>query len=253
MRYDHVRSGSGCAFCARNRIDPREAKALMRLSGFEPLEAFQTAHTPWRARCLDCSREVFPYLANVTQGQDGCGYCVGNKVDPAEAEALVRASGFEPLVPYPGASAPWRCRCLNCNHEVAPYYTSFQQGKGGCNLCSRGGFDSEAPATLYLITHPDMKAIKIGVTGRDNTDRVEAFATKGWSVVGTWEADRGHKALRAEGAVLRWWRESLSLPLGVADEESMKLGGHTETAPLAEVPLQETIDRLDQLLKSDNS
>ena len=160
------------------------------------------------------------------------------------------ASGLSHLFPTRSKRA-LAIRCLNCNHEVAPYYTSFQQGKGGC--CSRGGFDSEAPATLYLITHPDMKAIKIGVTGRDNTDRVEAFATKGWSVVGTWEADRGHKALRAEGAVLRWWRESLSLPLGVADEESMKLGGHTETAPLAEVPLQETIDRLDQLLKSDNS
>lgn len=40
--------------------------------------------------------------------------------DPRQAEEIMRAAGLEPLEPYRGSSAPWRCRHTACGREVTP-------------------------------------------------------------------------------------------------------------------------------------
>jgi formylmethanofuran dehydrogenase subunit E len=47
----------------------------------------------------------------------------------------MRAAGVEPLVPYPGAHQPWRCRCLTCGNEGSPILNSIRRGNGGCRYC----------------------------------------------------------------------------------------------------------------------
>lgn len=59
---------------------------------------------------------------------------------PEEAEEVLRASGLEPLIPYPGSThAPWKSRCVTCGSERAPKLTNLLQradkGGRGC-VCS---------------------------------------------------------------------------------------------------------------------
>ena len=56
-------------------------------------------------------------------------------MDHETAAVLMVEHGLEPLEPYPGASRPWRCRCLRCGAEVTPRYSNIKQGWGGCRTC----------------------------------------------------------------------------------------------------------------------
>ncbi len=67
--------------------------------------------------------------------------------DPREPEDIMRAAGLEPLEPYPGIAAPWRCRHTVCGREVTPRLGNVTTGQGGCVYCSgRARIDPEAAA-----------------------------------------------------------------------------------------------------------
>ena len=55
----------------------------------------------------------------------------------------MREHGFEPLVDYPGADAPWLCRCMTCEQESTPTYSSVRAGSG-CRHC---GYERIAAAS----------------------------------------------------------------------------------------------------------
>jgi hypothetical protein len=60
------------------------------------------------------------------------------RIDPEVAAAEMRAAGVEPLEPYPGAKAPWRCECTTCGSEVTPRLSHVRNGatQGACRFCS---------------------------------------------------------------------------------------------------------------------
>lgn len=127
----------GCPGCARNkRLTDGEARALMRVAGFEPLGPYPGLHKPWPSRCHAAGHEVAPHLNNVRLGS-GCWGCSPTRRVTVEIamEAIV-AVGFEAFEPYPGgAKKPWRVRCLKAGHEVSTTATKVQQGYG-CRECS---------------------------------------------------------------------------------------------------------------------
>jgi hypothetical protein len=141
-RLSSVRRGFGCKYCVGNALtDPNDAVDVMRNAGLEPLEPYRAANKPWRCECKKCGREVSPTLGHVRQGH-GCKHCGAVKsgqkkaLPAAEAEAEMRASGLEPLEPYPGANSAWRCRCKECGKEVSPRLNSVRSmGQGGCRYC----------------------------------------------------------------------------------------------------------------------
>jgi hypothetical protein len=140
--YDEARIGSRCKFCARKALLPEDAIALMRASGFEPLEPYPGAMEPWMCRHLACGEIRFPRYAHVQQGRRACQTCSRTvmaeafRLDPFEASRVMREAGLEPLEPYPGTNnTPWLCRHLECGSEVRPTYASIQQGQGGCKPC----------------------------------------------------------------------------------------------------------------------
>jgi hypothetical protein len=49
---------------------------------------------------------------------------------------IMRAAALEPLVPYPGALKPWKCRHIPCGKVVEPSLHSIQRGQGGCGHCA---------------------------------------------------------------------------------------------------------------------
>ncbi len=63
----------------------------------------------------------------------------------------MRAASLEPLVGYPGRSAPWLCRCLQCGQTVSPRYGAVQAGTG-CRYCNDTAIKPEAAAALMRST-----------------------------------------------------------------------------------------------------
>lgn len=81
-RHSNVRNGTTCVYCARRRVDPTEAAAVMRRSDLEPIDPFPGASLPWKCRCCKCGSEVFPRYGAVVRGGSGCKYCAPYGFDP---------------------------------------------------------------------------------------------------------------------------------------------------------------------------
>ncbi len=110
----------------------------MRVAGYEPLEPYLSAAAPWSCRHAACGEVVRVKASSVRSGYDPCPVCraegyrqraAARRTDPAEATALMRAHGFEPLEPYPGSSVGWHCRCTTCGKESKPlYWCPYREG-----------------------------------------------------------------------------------------------------------------------------
>jgi hypothetical protein len=118
------------------RIGPEEAAAVVCQAGLEPLVPYPGAKSkPWLCRCKKCGKEVTPLLKSLLRG-GGCRYCAKTApLNPNEAAAEMRAAGFEPSDPYPGAGKPWRCRCQKCGKEITPRLSGVRHGYG-CKYCA---------------------------------------------------------------------------------------------------------------------
>jgi DNA-directed RNA polymerase subunit RPC12/RpoP len=57
----------------------------------------------------------------------------------------MRAASLEPLEPYPGADALWRCRCEKCGREVRQSASNVKAG-GSCVYCAGRRLDPDAVA-----------------------------------------------------------------------------------------------------------
>lgn len=157
----------GCKECAKEsrRVIFQEraggaerAEADMRSVGLEPLEPYPNSGTPWRCRCTTCGHLGTPRLSYIrkliTAGTaSGCAACnhkargeQQRRAQAAQAEALMRAAGYEPLEPYDSASAPWHCRHVACGEEVRVKASSVRQGYDPCLRCRAEGYRQRAAA-----------------------------------------------------------------------------------------------------------
>jgi len=248
--WSNVRKGNGCKYCKRKVLDLDEVYAVMRNAGFEPLAPFTRSFDPWLCRCLVCGRESTPRHSGVVQNNSSCAFCSQQRVDPREAEAVVRSLGLEPLVEYPGSDPPWHCRCTVCENEVFPRWGNMRRGQQACGYCSRRSFIGK-PAWVYLVWSEEFGAVKVGIARRRK--RLENWERAGWQLLREWKVSDGQAALSAEAEVLRWWRVDLGAPFGVDADAVGVMAGHTETAPLWAIDLDETIARIEAMLRDSDS
>lgn len=87
-RWEIVRkSGRGCSGCKGGNISKakrfKEDKVipLMTIKKLKPLEPYPGTGRPWKCKCLQCGKEVFPKHENLVQGQGGCKYCAESGLD----------------------------------------------------------------------------------------------------------------------------------------------------------------------------
>jgi hypothetical protein len=74
-RYSATAVGHGCIYCAKNKVDPEDAVAMMLNANLKPLVPYKTALTKWECQCLKCLKIVYPKYASIQSGQFGCRYC----------------------------------------------------------------------------------------------------------------------------------------------------------------------------------
>lgn len=246
--YSNVNSGwGGCSTCRyiaqgdRQRTPEETAVAVMIAAGVRPLTPFRHSNEAWPCRCLVCGKAVSPTLGSIKGGQGACKWCANHAVDPAEAEARMRAAGLEPLVPYPGSHNSWSCRCQVCLRVVTPSYGSIRSGQGGCRWCAHRGFDIAKPSFVYLLVHQSYGAAKVGIGNADGV-RLDQHRKYGWEVAATVHVP-GVRALAIEKHILGWWRNGLALPPYLSKGE-MPQGGWTETIDADAIDIPVTIARI---------
>ncbi|MFE2283890.1 hypothetical protein ACFXDJ_06930 [Streptomyces sp. NPDC059443] len=234
------RGQGGCVPCgvrrnALGRLGDAGQAALEMLAAFlEPLDEYPGTNHPWRSRHLLCGREIRPRLMHIRAGRVGCLECGFASMrakqlgDPVQAAADMREAGYDPLEDYPGAAHPWRCIHQPCGRTVRPRLHHIRSGQGGCSNCATHGFNTAAPAVLYVLHHPDHGAVKVGITGSDS-DRIERFGRRGWACIRVWEFTTGREARGIEQAVHNHLRDQLGLTAHLDSSDMGAVGGWTET------------------------
>jgi hypothetical protein len=73
--YASVRDGSGCGYCKKNIVDPKDARKNMISWGYKPLEPYKNNHKNWKSMHIPCKNIVNPTYAQLQQGNGGCRHC----------------------------------------------------------------------------------------------------------------------------------------------------------------------------------
>ena len=251
-RYSAVKAGQGlCKYCAGRALSKRDALILLKNAELKPLEEYTKAGNKIKCECLVCKRIVEARLFGIAQGEGGCAFCVGRKVDAEEAVSRMLECGFETLVKYPGSKAGWKSRCIKCGNISTPAYGNVNLLGSGCIFCNRdnGAFDGTISGIFYLITNSRLNSHKIGITSRERkSDRLKTHQSSGWEVFKVIEFDDGSEALRIERGVLDWARQDMNLGPYLSKEE-MPQGGHSETFDASEIDLPTIWAKVEQLSK----
>ena len=140
-----IAKGTGCKFCSNRAVEPKDAIAAMRKRGFKTLEPFPGAVKPWKVECNTCKRKFETYFHSL-KTLNGCKYCNGVALDPKIIQSVLKRLKLQPESEFPGASIPWKLRCLRCNRTVTPTYshlTRKDRNVGGCAFCSRVRVDMD--------------------------------------------------------------------------------------------------------------
>jgi hypothetical protein len=131
-----------CKYCNGQWVDPEKAAAVMREAGLEPLEPYVSSKHRWRCMCSVCGEVVTPQYNSVLVQGSGCKYCgklkggAKRRVPEETAIAVMRAAGYEPIVPYVNSQTHWKSIHIKCGREVAPSYGQIKGGNGGCKHCA---------------------------------------------------------------------------------------------------------------------
>lgn len=250
------RGGTGCAYCAGKKVDPDEAKKVMLRAGLEPLEPYEKADKPWKCQCLTCFKVVTPAYSAIGQGQGGCVYCAGKKVDPQDAVSLFLENSLKPLEPFEGTEKKWKSECMKCGRVVYPRHHMIKTRSGGCKYCATKGMDFTLPAYIYLITHEEYSAHKVGIGGEHaKEDRMTDHIRQGWKLYKKKTFLSADDTWEVEQETLRWLREERGLGPYLSAEQ-MPQAGWTETVDASEIDLPSIwakIDEISQLIQENKN
>lgn len=135
--YASVKRGVGCGGCLEKaRVQADDAVAMMLAAGARPLEPYLNETEPWECECLTCFKVISPRFMGIKRGVKPCAHCAGNaRFEDDEAAAMMRAAGYEPLAPYPGASKPWKSLCAGCETVRQPTLNSLRSKGARCQTC----------------------------------------------------------------------------------------------------------------------
>jgi len=236
-RLDGVLNGQGgcrpCGYKAKiqpYKVSPKDAIALMIKNGFEPQEPYISYQSPWKCKCSTCGNIVYPSYGNQKTKKRKCEFCARNKVDPKVAIAIMKKAQVQPLEPYKNFNSRWKCKCLKCGRIVYPSWDTVNAGKGACRYCAKYGINYNVPSYIYLITHNQLNAHKVGFGNhKKREDRLQRFNKKGWDTYKVWQMDSGGQAVDIEKEIFRIIRKELKIPSYLTKADMPQTGGQAET------------------------
>ena len=123
------------------KIDPEMAEQVMLNGGWQPLEPYKSALSPWKSKCLKCGHVGTPQFSNVQRGS-GCTVCKNSekekptKITDEKAEEIMKQAGMKPLEPYTNSKTPWKSKCMVCKKITSPALGNVIQGHKACAYCT---------------------------------------------------------------------------------------------------------------------
>jgi len=258
-RYSNVKfNKTGCKNCGKlsqakkSRASEEDLVKLMLAKNLQPLQPYKSRRTPWKCRCLNCGKTVYPRVGGIKSGQGGCNYCAKNQVDENDAVTFMLNNLLQPLEPYTKSLNKWKCKCLKCGSVVFPSYHDIKSKRqGGCGECAQFGINTKSPSYLYLVTNDRLSAHKIGIGNHKNSaDRLTSFIKQGWITFKVWEFSSGSQALKIEKTVFKIIRNELKIPIFLSKEQMPKTYGHVETMGADSISLIELEKIIKKVIKS---
>jgi recombinational DNA repair protein (RecF pathway) len=135
-RYSAIKRGrGGCAYCAKNKVDPNVAQEIMLKIELKPLVPFPGGDKPWLCKCMRCGKEIAPKYTNARVNKLGCLWCARQKIDENQVVKAMRIAKLRPLEPYPGSSTKWKSKCLVCGKIIYPRWAVVKKSGRGCSNC----------------------------------------------------------------------------------------------------------------------
>ena len=239
-----------CVWCSNLRKDPKEVVTFMTKNGLKPKTPYKGANEPWTCICLKCKKEVSSSYASVRDGK-GCKYCARNFIDSKDAEKNMINWGYKPQEPYKGTHHNWKNLHIPCGNIVSPEYAQIQQGFGGCRHCAEWGFQYDKQSYLYLITHQQLKAHKIGIGNiakKLKADRLHRLKLEGWETHQIWNFTDGKKALKFEKEIFKLLRTDMKLPIFLSKDQ-IRNEGYSETINADSITLLELEKIIKRVIK----
>lgn len=237
-----IRAGGGCRYCSEKSTSLEKANGLAKRAGLEPLEGFISGQIPWKCRHKVCGSIVSPLFGTILKGGSGCIACnsknaaTRNRFSESKAVAIMLAAGIQPLEPYVNSLSRWKCTCMKCGKTITPRLNNIQNGSG-CIHCSDFGFQPDREGYFYLMFHPELSSLKVGIGGRTNrVDRIATHSRYGWILFKRKDFEFGNIAYELEQEILVWLRAELGLGIHLSAEQ-MPQGGHSETIDASEIDL----------------
>jgi hypothetical protein len=123
------------------KIDPKKAEQVMISGGWQPLEPYKSALSPWKSKCIKCGHVGTPQFSNVQRGS-GCTVCKNlekekpTKISDEKAEEIMKQAGMKPLEPYVNSKTPWKSKCMVCKKVTSPALGNVIQGHNACAYCT---------------------------------------------------------------------------------------------------------------------
>ncbi len=241
-----------CKYCQNIAVDVDDLLVRLKELKLKPLEKYQSATTPWKCKCLVCNHVVQPTWMRIKQGRGHCSYCSQRRVDIPEAMKFMKSIDLKPLIEFPGSNKPWLCKCLKCKAEVTPRWSDLRRGQSGCSNCADFGLNYQKPGYIYLITHVELRAHKIGIANSYKSqkfdDRMYKHQKQGWEIFKTKNFNTVKEASDIETSILKWLRTEVGLPFYLS-AKLMPQGGHTETVDASEIDLTNIWAMVEKLSK----
>ncbi len=249
-RYNGLQRGQGgCLNCGKNLVTRDEGIKLLERNNFTPLMDFPGGSKSWKVFHKPCGTQQEVFATYLRQGGKGCRFCsVTKPITSSQAKKLFKSRGFKPLEDFKNARTPLKSIHNVCGNIVSPTYSSLRSGSG-CKYCSIGGINLKGPGFLYLMTHRELNAHKIGIGGFASlSNRIEQHKKHGWEPYKSLNFETAERAYEIEQEVLNWIRIELGLPQYLVIEQ-MPQGGHTETLDASEVALSTLWSKVEELSK----
>lgn len=254
--FHSLSTSNRCRYCQRSELDPAEIERVLKSLYLIPLEKYPGASYPWKLKCKRCQKifeRKYEKLTRKDGKVHGCSYCSRKRVDPAEAVALMKKFGVTPLVAYPGANKPWKCRCMKCKNIVYPRWGDVGQGQGACSNCADYGLNYSLPGYLYLITNSELNSHKVGIANtyksRTYDDRMYQHKKRGWVLYKKKSFATLRQAQQVEKSFLRWLRLEMEIPVHLS-RTHMSQGGWTETFESSEIDLPTVWKKVEELSRN---
>jgi hypothetical protein len=134
---------------------------------------------------------------------------------------------------------------MKCNREVTPQYLGISQRQGGCKYCSVPGLNWQDESTVYLLAGTHF--MKVGIANTKTlATRLRKHQKWGLEVLSLWVFESGDAAYKIEQSVVQWWRKERNAE---AIPEAFLPDGWTETVSLVDVSIQDTIMKIELLIR----